>query len=300
MKSEPIGAVMKEIAIETPAKINLSIDVTGKLPNGYHSVEMIMQSISLSDTVIVEKRSSGLSISCGYPYVPNDARNIAWKAAEAFFAVCPEKGGAHITIKKNIPVSAGLAGGSTNAAGVLKALNRLYGGHLSDVKIIETARKLGADVPFCVEGGTALAHGIGDELIHLPAFTDVTVVLVKPPFPVSTAWVYKNLDLNNLGERPNTSALLAAINDMDILTLARNMRNVLESVTLGAFRDVRSIIDAMLVQGALGSRMSGSGPAVLGIFDDDKTAENACEYFRKQYDHVFLTKTIGRGEMAYG
>lgn len=287
---------MKEIVLETPAKINLSIDVKGKLPNGYHTVEMIMQSIALSDTVIVEKRNSGIAVNCAYPYVPNDSRNIAWKAAEEFFAECPEKGGASITIKKNIPVSAGLAGGSTNAAGVLKALNKLYGGHLSQVKMIEIARRLGADVPFCVEGGTALAQGIGDELIHLPCLEGVTIVIVKPPFPVSTAWVYKNLDLRNLGERPNTSAIISAVEEVDILSIAHKMRNVLESVTLNAFKEVRSIIDRFMELGAIGSRMSGSGPAVFAIYEDRQAAEKACESFLQQYEHVFLTETIGRGE----
>lgn len=291
---------MKETAIETPAKINLSIDVTGKLPNGYHSVEMIMQSVALSDTIVVEKRSSGISVSCVYPYVPNDSRNIAYKAADAFFSVCPEKGGTHITIKKNIPVSAGLAGGSTNAAGVLIALNRLYGGHLSKEKLLEIAGRLGADVPFCLEGGTALARGIGDEISPLPDFAGVPVVIVKPPFPVSTPWVYKNLNLSELGERPDTAALIASAGKGDVAAVARGMRNVLESVTLTAYSEVGSIIERMMACGAAGSRMSGSGPAVFGLFENRNTAQAAYEIFVREYEHVFLTETIGRGDMENG
>lgn len=287
---------MKEITIETPAKINFSIDVTGKFPDGYHSLEMIMQSISLYDRVTVEKKNSGISIQCDFPYVPNDSRNIAWKAAEAFFAECPEKGGANITIKKTIPVSSGLAGGSSDAAGVIKALNKLYGEHMSDVKMIEIARRVGADVPFCLQGGTALAKGIGDELVHLPDFSGFQVVVVKPPFPVSTAWVFNNLKMNELGERPNTSALISAIEEMDILTLAQGMRNVLEGVAIKAFKEIGNIIDSFMTYNALGSRMSGSGSAVFGLFEDDKTAQYALEQFSRKYENVYLTETINRRE----
>ena len=164
---------MKEITVKTPAKINLSLDVTGKRQDGYHNLEMIMQSISLYDLVTVEKRRSGLSIQCDFPHTPNDSRNTAWKAAAAFMAEYPENGGVRIVLEKSIPVSAGLAGGSTNAAGVLKAMNRLYGEPFSEVKLVDIARRIGADVPFCLRGGTALARGIGDELVPLPISPDV-------------------------------------------------------------------------------------------------------------------------------
>lgn len=291
---------MKDITIETPAKINFSIDVTGKLPNGYHTLEMIMQSISLCDTVTVEKKGGGISLHCDYPHVPNDSRNVAWKAAEAFFAECPEKGGARIAIRKNIPVSSGLAGGSSDAAAVLIALNKLYGGHLSAVKLIETARKVGADVPFCLRGGTALARGIGDELVYLPDFSGFRVVVVKPPFPVSTAWVYGNLKLDQLGERPNTSSLLLAIEEMDVFALAKGMRNVLESVTVKAFNEIGTIMEDFMAYGALGSRMSGSGSAVFGLFRDDIAAQDVVRRFSNRYEHVFYTTTIKRREEQDG
>ncbi|MDI9514308.1 MAG: 4-(cytidine 5'-diphospho)-2-C-methyl-D-erythritol kinase [Clostridiaceae bacterium] len=285
---------MKEITVKTPAKINLSLDVTGKRQDGYHNLEMIMQSISLYDLVTVEKRRSGLSIQCDFPHTPNDSRNIAWKAAAAFMAEYPENGGVRIVLEKSIPVSAGLAGGSTNAAGVLKAMNRLYGEPFSEVKLVDIARRIGADVPFCLRGGTALARGIGDELVPLPDFAGVRVIVVKPSFPVSTRWVYKNLNLDELGERPNTLNLIAAIEEMDVLSLARGMRNVLESVTVKAHGEISRIIDEFLKLGALGSRMSGSGSAVFGLFDDDTLAGKAFERFRSRYRDVFYTETIGR------
>jgi len=285
---------MKEVTVETPAKINLSLDITGKRQDGYHNLEMIMQSISLADRVTVEKRGSGLAIQCDFPYVPNDSRNIAWKAAEAFLAACGEKGGVRIVLEKKIPVAAGLAGGSTNAAGVLKAMNRLFGKPFGQEQLARIARRIGADVPFCLQGGTALARGIGDELTCLPDFSGVRVVVVKPPFPVSTPWVYKNLNLHALGERPDTPALIAAIKRRDVRALARGMRNVLESVTAKAHSEIGRIMETFLALGALGSRMSGSGSAVFGLFDDDALAEKAFMRFRETYKDVFYTETIGR------
>lgn len=287
---------MNSVTLLTPAKINLSIDVLTRLENGYHQVEMIMQAVDLCDTVTIEKRKKGISISCQLPYVPKDSRNIAWKAAQAFFEICPEKGGAHIDIKKNIPVTAGLAGGSTNAAGVLKGLNMLYGSHLGKNELFRLSAKLGADVAFCLDGGTQLARGIGNELTVLPDFTGVDVVLVKPAFSVSTVWVYKNLDLDDLGKRPDTEHLLNAIAKHDINAVAGGMENVLESVTVKKYPEVKRIMERFLEYGALGSRMSGSGPTVFGIFENAESAERACEQFRKSYEQVFHVKTIGRGE----
>ena len=287
---------MDAITLLTPAKINLSLGVLQRLDNGYHQVEMIMQAVGLHDTVTIEKRDKGISISCSVPYVPCDSRNIAWKAAQAFFDVCSEKGGIHIDIKKNIPVAAGLAGGSTNAAGILKGLNLLYGSPLGKEELHRLSSKLGADVAFCLDGGTQLARGIGDELTVLPDFADVNVVLVKPPFSVSTAWVYKNLNLNDLGNRPRTELLLKAVSDHDVHTVAGNMENVLESVTVRKYPEIKRIMDLLLEYGALGSRMSGSGPTVFGIFDSSDSAARAFEHFKKRYEQVFHVKTIGRGE----
>ncbi len=288
---------MKELTISMPAKINLSIDVKNKLANGYHSVEMIMQTIDLFDTITVEKVNSGISIYCDQPYVPNDQRNIAWKAAELFFAECPSKGGARITLKKDIPVSAGLGGGSADAAGVLKALNSLYGNCLIETRLVQMARRLGADVTFFLTGGTQLAKGIGDELTMLPDLEGIDVVLVKPNFPVSTRRVYENLDLNQLGERPDISKIISAIETMDLRSIAGHMRNVLESVTVKQHPEIKTIMDKFNEYGAIASRMSGSGPTVFGLFLDTSSAKAAKEKFLKEYEHVFCTKTIGRGSL---
>jgi len=287
---------MKGITLLSPAKINLSIDVLEKLPNGYHSVEMIMQSVNLCDIVTIEKRYSGITINCEQPYVPNDRRNIACKAAEAFFAYSPVRGGAHISIKKNIPVSAGLGGGSTDAAGVLKGLNQLYGNVLTRAQLMQIAVKIGADVPFCIDGGTQLARGIGDELTRLPDFENVDIVLVKPPFPISTAYVYKHLNLEEVEERPDTSGLINAIAGMDIRTVAEKMRNVLETVSVSKYPELGTIMERFMEYGALSARMSGSGPTIFGIFENSEKAVYAKEKFLKDYIDVFYVKTIGRGD----
>ena len=290
---------MKEITISMPAKINLSIDVKSRLENGYHNVEMIMQAIDLYDTVIVEKTNNRITLNCSLPYVPKDQRNIAWKAAEQFFSHCPCKGGARITLKKNIPVEAGLGGGSSDAAGVLKALNALYDNCLKDIQLFQIARRLGADVAFFLSGGTQLARGIGDELTMLPCLEGVDVVLVKPDFSVSTRWVYENFDPDLVEKRPDTSRLISAIEAMDIKTLAGNMENVLESVTVRKYPELQTIMDRFIEYGALGSRMSGSGPTVFGLFIDPPSAEAAREKFMKDYTNVYHCRTIGRGDF-YG
>lgn len=288
---------MKEITISVPAKINLSIDVINRMENGYHNVEMVMQTIDLYDTITVEKAGKGISVSCDHLYVPNDRRNIAWKAAEQFFSECPYKEGARIKIHKKIPVSAGLGGGSADAAGVLKALNSLYGNCLGNLQLKKIASRLGADVAFFFSGGTQLAKGIGDELTMLPSLEGMDIVLVKPDFPVSTRWVYENLDLGQVKKRPDMSRIIGAIEAMDVRLLARSMENVLESVTVKRYPELKDIMDRLIEYGALGSRMSGSGPTVFGIFSDPASAEAAREKFLKDYSHVYHCKTIGRVDL---
>ncbi len=287
---------MNKLTVSVPAKINISINVKSKLASGYHTVEMIMQTIDLFDVITVVKTPGELSIQCDSLNLPKDQGNIAWKAAEMFFTKCPCKGGAKITLKKNIPIAAGLGGGSSDAAGVLKALNKLYDNCLTDVQLVQLSRQLGSDVTFFLSGGTQFAKGKGDELTKLPDLEGVHVLLVNPGFPVSTQWVYNNLDLNNLGERPNISNLINAIEAMDINHIAMNMRNVLESVTLKEHPELKAIKDQLNELGALGSLMSGSGPTVFGIFSDSASAEAAKKELLKQYKNVYHTMTIGRWE----
>ena len=285
---------MEKLTISMPAKINISINVRNKLASGYHSVEMIMQTIDLFDVITVEKTQCGISIQCDDPKLPCDQGNIAFKAAELFFSKCPNRGGAKITLKKSIPIAAGLGGGSSDAAGVLKALNELHNHCLTDIQLMLISRHLGSDVTFFLSGGTQLAKGKGDEITKLPDLEGIHVLLVNPGFPVSTQWVYENLDLDNLGERPNISNLISAIEAMDINYIAMNMKNVLESVTLNAYPELKTIKSKLTELGAIGSLMSGSGPTIFGIFPDGDTAKAAKQEFLKQYTNVYHNMTIGR------
>ena len=282
----------KRAVAKSYAKINLTLDVLGTLPNGYHEVQMVMQSLSLFDLVIVDKQKSGIKISCNVRGLPHDHRNIAYKAADLFFTKTGISGGAKILMHKNIPIAAGLAGGSGNAAAVLCALDILYNTHLPEDELMEMALSLGADVPYCITGGTQLACGIGEKLTPLSPVKGVPVVLVKPNVSISTAQIYHKIDsLKNLSH-PDTNAMLSAIESGDVEKISANLSNLMESVTSSDCPQILAIKEKMLELGALGSAMSGSGPTVFGIFPDNQTAKTACDAFSKEYKEVFMTHTI--------
>ncbi len=274
------------------AKINLTLDITGKRADGYHEVEMIMQTVSLYDLVIVDAVPRGISIVGNVKHLPWNEKNIAYKAAALFFERTGIKGGAKILLKKNIPVAAGLAGGSGNAAAVLVALNALYGEYLPYEKLACLAAELGADVPFCINGGTQLATGIGEVLTPLPSFAGHTVLIVKPPVNVSTAEIYKRIDSAPITDRPDTPAVIRAIEAGDFYGVASGLGNVMESVTAAMHPSIGGIKQKMLLNGAAGALMSGSGSAVFGLFDDYKKAKKSADSFAYQYGEVYLVKTI--------
>ena len=222
--------------VKAYAKINIALDVVGKRNDGYHLLRMIMQNIDLYDDIIVDKIDNGIIVSCNKNFVPTDERNLAYKAADLFIKTFDLKQGVSIKIKKNIPVSAGLAGGSTDCAAVLKVMNKIFNINATDEELMKLGVKLGADVPYCIKGGTALCEGIGEELTELPSFKDKIVVLVKPPFAVSTKEVYKKFELNKVRIHPKTEELIKAMEEQDIHFVARNMKNLLENVTLREYR----------------------------------------------------------------
>ncbi|MEE0944368.1 MAG: 4-(cytidine 5'-diphospho)-2-C-methyl-D-erythritol kinase [Clostridia bacterium] len=273
------------------AKINLTLDVLGKRPDGYHDVKMIMQTTGLFDLLIVDKEEYGISVTTNLKYLPTGEKNIAWKAATVFFETCNIKGGAKILIHKNIPVAAGLAGGSGNAAAVLCALNRLYNTQLTDAELCAMGAKLGADVPYCILGGTQLAEGIGERLTELTPMPKTTVLLVKPPINISTAQIYQEIDSCDDLKHPDTDKVIKAINKGDIKTIAGNLSNVMEAVTERENPVITKIKEMMMREGALGCVMSGSGPTVYGIFDDDIKAKNGADSFYNLYKEVYLTRT---------
>lgn len=287
---------MRTITMSAPAKINLSLDVTGKLENGYHALETIMQTISLWDDVLLEKTVEGIGVFCDHPGVPCDAGNICDKAARAFFQKTSIPGGVKIKIMKRIPVGAGLAGGSSDAAAVLKGLNALYDAELTQQELADIGVICGADVPFCLAGGTCLAGGIGEKLTRLPSFAGIHAVLVTPEFSVSTAWVFQNYRMDDPVRHPDTKQLIAAIRNRDVARVAGGMKNVLESVTAVKYPEIEGIKHELKSLGALGSVMSGSGSSVFGLFENREKAFRAISELRGQYGHINLVTTTDGGE----
>jgi 4-diphosphocytidyl-2-C-methyl-D-erythritol kinase len=282
---------MDAISLQAKAKINLSLDITGKRNDGYHEVIMIMQTIALHDDILIENADSGIHIDTKSALVPKDAGNIAYKAAELFFGRYGIKRGIKIKLDKKIPVSAGLAGGSSDAASVLKGLDRMLSMDLDQDELMRMGKDLGADVPYCIKGGTMLAEGIGEILTALDPLPHIDIVLICPRICVSTEWAYKALDLRDIRERPDTCLLMKAIKDKDIELLAVNMKNVLETVTVKRYGVVNEIKTRLIELGAAGSIMSGSGPSVFGIFTSQAKAKNAYESIKNNGCECFLTNT---------
>lgn len=278
--------------IKAHAKINLSLDIVGKREDGYHLLRMIMQSLDLHDEVILSEKEEGISLTCDKSYVPIDERNIAFKAARLIKAETGLKQGIHIHIKKNIPVAAGLAGGSTDAAAVLKGMNELFSLGLSREELKELGLRLGADVPFCIDGGTVLCEGVGEILTPLSSFKDKVVVLVKPPFGVSTKEAYGAFDLDKIKRHVDTDKLIHALEKGDLNGVHYYSRNLLENVVLRSYPVVKSIKQRVAKAGALVTLMSGSGPTVYGIFGDFETARKSMGELMTNGNEVILTKTI--------
>lgn len=274
------------------AKVNISLDIVGKREDGYHLLEMIMQSIDLYDEIVIEKQKKEITIKCNKPYVPTDERNLAYKAAQLFIEKYNIDSGVNINIKKNIPVCAGLAGGSTDAATVLKIMNSLFNINASDEELMILGLKLGADVPYCIKGGTALCKGIGEEVTALKGFKDKVIVLVKPPFGVSTNSVYQEFNIEKARNHPNTNLIIDAINNDNLKIVCDNMKNLLENVTLRKHKILINIKEDMRHNGAMGTMMSGSGPTVFAFFDDMLKAQRCFEKMKEKYSDVFITRTI--------
>lgn len=277
--------------INAPAKINLVLDVLNKREDGYHNVKMVMQSLELCDVVTVEKTDGGITISSDSGVVPCDDTNIAYKAAKIMLDKANSGMGVHIDIQKNIPVAAGLAGGSTDGAAVLVALNEMLDLNFSTEQLMELGGKFGADVPYCVIKGTALAEDTGVKLTKIEPYGNHTVLLVKPDISVSTPWVYKNLDLKNVSH-PDVDAFIECIKSQNYVKSYEYMGNVLESVTVKEYPVIDEIKNKMMDLGASVSLMSGSGPTVFGIFENEQKAIDAAQVFKKDFKEVIVTKTV--------
>ena len=286
--------------VQVPGKINLSLDVTGQREDGYHLLETIMQSVELYDhvSVTIDPETDGIHITSDQSDLVTDEQNTCHKAALLFRTETELAGGIHIHIEKNIPEAAGMGGGSADAAGVLYALQYLCGKPLSADRLVQVAEAVGADVPFCLTGGTAFCSGIGEQIRPLPAFSGIPVLLVKPVFGVKTRWVFRHLDHERLDVRPVHAKLIRAIETADLHTLASYTANVLETVTVSAYPILSETKRRLSEKGAVLSLMSGSGPTVFGLFDDVKTCRDAAAYLQEdlgQGTRIVVTQTCSDG-----
>lgn len=274
------------------AKINLGLDVLGKREDGYHEVRMIMQTIRMYDQLDMRKSvKPGIHLTTNKKYIPVDENNLVWRAAKLMMDTCGIMEGVSIHLHKVIPVAAGMAGGSSDAAATLVGMNRLFHCGLSKEKLMELGVQIGADVPYCVLRGTALAEGIGEKLTVLPPMPDCWILIGKPGISVSTKYVYTTLDLNTDTVHPDIDGMKKALEDGNLYGITERMGNVLQDVTIPAYPEVERIKEQMKALGAVNAMMSGSGPTVFGIFDNEEKAQEACQKLRESgsCQQVFLT-----------
>ncbi len=281
----------KIIRREAYAKINLGLDVVGRLPNGYHEVRMIMQTVGICDILTFTKADSGISLKVDNEELPADGNNLICKAAKLLMEEAGVRGGVCITLEKHIPIAAGMAGGSTDAAAAFLGINELYelGYSMEELKALGV--KIGADVPYCIQGGTALAEGIGEKLSALTSPPECFLVIAKPDINISTKFVYENLRANELEYHPDIDGMIEALNCGELQGITDRLGNVLETVTVPAYPIIDDIKNTMLKAGAMGSLMSGSGPTVFGIFNDKLKAEQAAEVIaaKELSKQIFVT-----------
>lgn len=274
------------------AKINLGLDVLGKREDGYHEVRMIMQTIRMYDQLDMRKSvEPGIHLTTNKKYIPVDENNLVWRAAKLMMDTCGIMEGVSIHLHKVIPVAAGMAGGSSDAAATLVGMNRLFHCGLSKEKLMELGVQIGADVPYCVLRETALAEGIGEKLTVLPPMPDCWILIGKPGISVSTKYVYTTLDLNTDTVHPDIDGMKKALEDGNLYGITERMGNVLQDVTIPAYPEVERIKEQMKTLGAVNAMMSGSGPTVFGIFDNEEKAQEACQKLRESgsCQQVFLT-----------
>lgn len=277
------------------AKLNLSLDVLARREDGYHDLRMVMQAVELADVITLTKtEGEDIRVSTDLRYLPGDERNLAVIAAKRFREATGWNGaGLAIEIEKNIPVCAGMGGGSSDAAAVLRALNDLSGANIPIRRLAEIGEQVGSDVPYCVLGGTALAEGKGEKLTVLPGLPDCRIVVCKPSFPISTPELFGCIDCRKVRCRPDTDGIIAALQAGDLGGVARRLYNVFEDVlTDRRGAEIAEIKREMVSGGALGAAMSGTGPTVFGMFDDESKSERVYQTLKSQYSDTFLTRPV--------
>ena len=273
---------MDKLELKALGKINLGLDVLGRRDNGYHDVRMVMQTVYLYDQIKIERtKEPGIQLSTNLFYLPVNENNLAYQAANLLMEEFQISEGVKITLDKHIPVAAGMAGGSSNAAAVLFGINQMFSLGLSQKELMERGVTLGADVPYCIIRGTVLAEGIGEILTPLPDMPKCYILIAKPPISVSTKMVYEKLDAHEIQEHPDIDGILHGLENQDLQQIASCMGNVLEKVTIEEYPVIEEIKSVMKDNGALNAMMSGSGPTVFGIYDDKQQAKNAASKIKE-------------------
>ena len=288
---------MDTIRLKARAKINLGLDVVRRREDGYHEVKMVMQMLRLYDQIDIEKtQESGILVRSNLSFLPTDERNIAYKAAKVMIDQFGLEQGVIIRIEKHIPVAAGMAGGSTDCAAVLYGMNKLFGLRLNQKKLRELGVKLGADVPYCLMRQTALSEGIGEILTPISPLQDCPILIAKPSVSVSTRHVYEHLKLDEQTMHPDIDGIVTALADGDLYGVTDRMANVLETVTVPEHPVIDDIKKQMMASGAVNALMSGSGPTVFGIFDDEEKAKKACEDMKASglARQIYLTRPFNQ------
>ena len=278
-------------------KINLGLDILGKRDDGYHEVRMLMQTIQMYDLLDIRRKSSpGITLTTNLLYVPSDERNLVYTAAKRLLDEFAIQEGISMKLTKSIPVAAGMAGGSSDAAAAFVGVNKMFHLGLSEQELMERAVQIGADVPYCIMRGTALAEGIGEKLTRLPQLPKCYILVGKPAVNVSTKLAYENLDLQNMGAHPDIDGMISDIENGDLYTMVSRMGNVFEPGIIGKYPVIQEIKDLMEAHGALKAMMSGSGPTVFGIFDDKNKMKAAARVLRSSHlaKTVFATEVFNR------
>lgn len=281
---------MEELIIESYGKVNLALDILYKRDDGYHEINSIMQRINLKDRLTFKDMESGIIIESNNPEVPLDNTNLVYKAWESLKRLTGIDRGIHISIEKHIPIAAGLAGGSSNGAATLQALNQMWNLNLSDGELMTIGKDLGADIPFCIMGGTALAQGIGEKLTRLDSFANKHILLCNPGIKISTKEAYEKINPN--GSRINIDFLAECIRRDDLNCVSKNLSNKMEEAIIEEYPIIQRIKDIMIDHGALGSLMSGSGPTVFGIYDDKEKMKDAKIELLNITEKVYMCETF--------
>ena len=281
---------MEEFIMESYGKVNLALDILYKRNDGYHEIKSIMQRIDLKDRLIFKEIDKGLIIESNHPEVPKDTTNLVYRAWEKLREITGVSKGIKVIIEKNIPIAAGLAGGSTNGATTLLALNQLWDLNLTEKELIKIGKNLGADVPFCIMGGTALAEGIGDKLTKLKSLSNKHILLCNPGIKISTAYAYGKIQFSN--KRIDIEGIISSIEEDNLKVLSEKMANSMETPMIGEYPIIGKIKSIMIENGALGALMSGSGSTVFGFYDDEDKMKSTQKKLLNITDKVFISKTL--------